>query len=249
MKRLFLVVMMALGLAGGAHASLVGRDISGNVVLGSDARAVFLYDTVLDITWLRDANYAKTSGYSPPLGALGWAQAKTWVSSLAVGSFSGWRLPAMATSPNATFSPEGGTDHGWNVRTKSGDPTQYEPGQTVYSEMAHLYYITLGNVPLCNQPDGCYGFPSITGNPVNTGDFKNMDYAYWSDRENNQNSAYIFTLRTGLQGPVLTQFSSAQILLVRPGDVLATPIPAAAWLMLSGIGALGAAARRRKSVP
>ena len=69
MKRLLLVFIMALGLAGGAHASLVGRDINGNAVLGSDASAVFLYDTVLDITWLRDANYAKTSGYSPPQGA------------------------------------------------------------------------------------------------------------------------------------------------------------------------------------
>ena len=46
----------AVLLATSAQAALLGRNISGNAVAGSDASAVFLYDTDRNITWLKDAN-------------------------------------------------------------------------------------------------------------------------------------------------------------------------------------------------
>jgi hypothetical protein len=38
------------------EATLLGRDIDGKAVAANSNSAVFLYDTVLDITWLRDGN-------------------------------------------------------------------------------------------------------------------------------------------------------------------------------------------------
>ena len=40
-----------------------------------------IYDDVLDITWLQDANYAQTSGYDND-GKMSWADAKAWSSNL-----------------------------------------------------------------------------------------------------------------------------------------------------------------------
>lgn len=49
-------------LATPAQATLLGRDINGHAVAGSNESAVFLYDTDLNITWLRDANASGTAG-------------------------------------------------------------------------------------------------------------------------------------------------------------------------------------------
>jgi hypothetical protein len=236
MKRLLLVILVALG-AGGAQAALVGRDINGNAVLGSDASSVFLYDTVLNVTWLRNANVN---------GEITWDDAKTWAANLIVGNYGGWRLPTMTSSPNTWVSWTGGTDILYNVRTKDGIATQYQADQTVYSEMASLWYDTLGNK----------AYYDISGNPdqagwglTHTGDFQNLQsYFYWSGLEYTPgpSSAWSFNMGYGLQINA-GKTGALYALAVRDGDVLATPIPATAWLMLSGIGALGAAARRKPS--
>ena len=51
-----------------------------------------LYDTVLNVTWLQDANYAKTSGYCDTPGnclqldgRMTWAKANTWANNLDYG--------------------------------------------------------------------------------------------------------------------------------------------------------------------
>jgi len=255
MKRLLLAILMTLGLAGGANAALVGRDINGNAGLGSAASSVFLYDTVLNITWLRDANYSKTMGYSGDdgrggiaadgNGGLSWYAANYWAANLTVGSYSGWRLPTMIANPDPTFiNYAGGSDQGYTVRTTSGS--------TVYSEMASLYFDTLGNKAYCppgNATCTGAGAPQPGWGLTNTGDFQNMQSAiYWSGREFQQYStAWYFNTEQGFQS--FNSIGANQYALaVRDGDVLATPIPAAAWLMLTGIGALGAAARRRKSL-
>ncbi len=51
-----------------------------------------IYDTARDITWLQDANYAKTIGRSRD-GQLTWPQAIAWVGSLNYRGIRGWRLP------------------------------------------------------------------------------------------------------------------------------------------------------------
>jgi len=51
-----------------------------------------IYDTERDITWMQDANYAKTVGRSPD-GQLTWPAAMRWVASISYGGIRGWRLP------------------------------------------------------------------------------------------------------------------------------------------------------------
>ena len=87
--RLLAVVSAAVMVAVPAQATLVGRDINGLAVAGSSAGAVFLYDTTLNITWLRNANVN---------GLMNWGQANTWAAGYSLGSYSGWRLPT-AVSP------------------------------------------------------------------------------------------------------------------------------------------------------
>lgn len=77
-----------------------------------------VYDSTLNITWLADANYAKTSGYDAD-GKMTWADAAAWASGLTYGAYSDWRLP---TSMNL----DGSNPCSW----------WYCNG----SEMGHLFY-------------------------------------------------------------------------------------------------------------
>ena len=165
-------------LATSAQAALVGRAINGGAVPGSSAAAVFLYDTDLNITWLRNANAGAGSsfddGFSPTDGLMTWANANNWANTLTVGSYSGWRLPTMVDTgaPGCDFSYSGGTDCGYNV-------------QTATSEMAHLYYVSLGNLPYCPPGDTtCAGGPQAGWGLTNVGNFQNLQpYYYWSGTE------------------------------------------------------------------
>ena len=133
----------AVGVSGKGtwETTLEGRDLDGNLIT-----AEAYYDTVLGITWLADANYAGMT--------MDWATANSWATGLdPYGSgITGWRLPTMIGTPNCVVSRTGGTDCGWNVRTTSGSPPY--PAATVYSEMASMYYDTLGNLALADPSTG-----------------------------------------------------------------------------------------------
>ena len=118
-----LAAMLAMSSIGIAQAALQGRNLSGVGVAGSDPSAVFLYDTDRNITWLRDANYAETSGFDPD-GRMEWSTALGWADGLTIGSWSDWRLP---TALNADGSPP------CSGFTCSG------------SEMGHFWFTELGN--------------------------------------------------------------------------------------------------------
>jgi hypothetical protein len=82
----------------------------------------FVYDTHLDLTWVRDANLASTSGYTPG-GFMGWDSATAWAAQLQFGGYDDWRLPSTLV-PDATC--EDGPATGDNC---SG------------SEMGHLFHV------------------------------------------------------------------------------------------------------------
>jgi hypothetical protein len=126
MKTLIAGTGLILGLiAGGAQAVTVsmleGRDINGApTATFNDPQAVFLYDRNQNITWLRDWNYAVTSGYASvnantvftPLavrsdGRMGWTAAGNWAEQLTVGTFSDWRLPTGAINDDPYASEFG----------------------------------------------------------------------------------------------------------------------------------------------
>jgi len=58
-----------------------------------------IYDTVPNITWLADMNYAKTSVHTGTGvngdGTMTWDAATAWASNLVYGGFSDWRLPTL----------------------------------------------------------------------------------------------------------------------------------------------------------
>jgi hypothetical protein len=87
-----------------SHAALIDR--GGGLI----------YDDDLNVTWLADANYARTSGYDAD-GLMTWSSAMTWAGNLSYGGYTDWRLPTSDTCS------------GFNCTG---------------SEMGHLFYIELG---------------------------------------------------------------------------------------------------------
>ena len=63
--------MKQLAIVGTLCAALCLPSMSAHAVL-VDRGGGMLYDTVLNITWLQDANYAKTSGYCGGLLLVPW---------------------------------------------------------------------------------------------------------------------------------------------------------------------------------
>ncbi len=110
------------------ESTLLGRDAAGHAVAASSPNAAFLYDTTLDVTWLKNANAN---------GQMTWQDAQAWVQSLQVGGFAGWRLPK-------TLDPDA------SCGTSNANPAVYSNGYGINcmgSEMGHLFNVSLGNAP------------------------------------------------------------------------------------------------------
>jgi hypothetical protein len=251
MRQLILktALLACAAIAGNAHAvavagqgtwetRLLGRDINGNAVAGNADSAVFLYDTVLDVTWLRDANYAQTSGYYSLYsdGRMNWVAVNTWAANLVVGAYDDWRLPTLqpvnGTSFNYDQTFDGTSDRGY-AATGTGWGTA--------SEMGHLFYVTLGNTQA----------PFSDTALSNTGDFQNLQSsAYWSGLvyATSPSNVWTFNPGDGRQGRN-SKNDLLRAMAVRPGDVLVSPIPEPETyaLMLAGLGLVGFMARRRKA--
>jgi hypothetical protein len=245
-KPLILAFLAGLSLTGAAQAAL--HDRGGGLI----------YDDVLNITWLQDANYAKTSGYNAD-GKMTWDEATTWAANLVYYDsvrnvdYSDWRLTTMVdTGASGCSWTNSGSDCGYNVQTVSGS--------TVYNEIAHMYFNNLG-LKSYYSPTGAYQpdfgiFGNGTLNGVNTASFGQNDvglidnlqaYVYWSGLEYAPlfGTAWVFDMIGGSQA----SFGGGNVIYawaVRPGDVVAVP-EADTWAMLlAGLGLVGVAARRRR---
>lgn len=252
--RALLTVAAALIIATPAHAqavpgqgtwetTLLGRDINLNPVAATDASAVYLYDTTLNVTWLRDANANVTGKVTADAnasvsGLMNWATATIWATSLTTGSgataITDWRLPTM-TDPAAVRNwTYGGTNAGWNVATSS-------------SEMASLYYSTLGNRSQIDTSGVWQPGYVLT----NVGSFQNMQYhIYWLGTEYAPSSsdAWLFVTAGGAQNAASKSHPDNQFyaMAVHPGDVAAVPEPETYAMLLAGLGLIGVLGRRRK---
>jgi hypothetical protein len=139
------------------ETTLQARDINGDGIVDA------YYDRALNITWLADWNVN---------GPITQSDALAWAAGLNEYGITGWRLPAVIDTgaPGCDFSFSG-TDCGYNVQTKSGD--------TVYSEMAYLWYVELGNKALADT-SGNFNQPGW--GLTNTANFQNMVASwYWLD--------------------------------------------------------------------
>lgn len=181
-----------------------------------------IYDDALNITWLQDANYAKTSGYDDD-GLMSWVNANSWASSLVYGGYSDWRLPVSDTT------------------CYRGDVV----GKCTSSEMGNLYQMTLGNVSAYESGATGYGLKNV-------GPFENLyeGHGYWSMTEftGNQPTDYAFYFHFAGGGQAYSGKASLHYAwAVRDGDVTqvsTVPAPSAFILLLTGLGLLGAMTRR-----
>ena len=236
MKKLMILsctILLIFGITGITNARLIDR--GGGLI----------YDDVLDITWLQDANYAYTNGDVPISsdGYMFWEDAKAWADGLEYYdsvrdvTWDDWRLPHILPVNGNSYNIlaynadgyNGYYDLGYNVSA----PGSAFPGNTG-SELAYMYHINLGNRGYYNTagwgPTSGWNNPpkatfiEVNGDPVS---FQNLQTnGYWSGTEfvpSTQDRAWWFSFVDGYQTHFLWQ-SNFYGWAVRDGDV-STPSP------------------------
>ncbi|HYN78432.1 MAG TPA: PEP-CTERM sorting domain-containing protein [Lamprocystis sp. (in: g-proteobacteria)] len=212
---------------------LVGMSLTAPCAAALVARpGGLVYDDVLDVTWLADANYARTSGYSTG-GQMSWQDAKAWAASLVYGGFDDWRLPATPQpDPSCREQYDAGPSY----------PPQGYDLDCTGSELGYMFYSNLGG-----QPDTAV---SVSHNASFTL-FSNVeDVFYWSGSAYAPRPgalAWRFNFANGKQSSVPQAYTFAAWA-VHDGDIDGTSVPAPATGLLLGIGLIGLLWRNRTAI-
>ena len=227
--RIFCSAVLALSMTVAGSTAVHAQAVSGQGTwettlqardIGNTGTTNAFYDTDLNVTWLRDMNAN---------GPMSWGPVTNWVGSFSIGGVSDWRLPISAVCS------------GYDCTN---------------SEMGHLFYTELGNA---------------AGSLTNTGDFQNVQAGvYWSgtggapfnprsggatgDLEAPYYGMNMWTYKPSIGLQYTAQPSSGMALYamaVHSGDVgsAVTPVPEPETyaMLLTGLGLVGAAVRRRNS--
>ncbi|MFO1404332.1 MAG: hypothetical protein U1E96_07105 [Azonexus sp.] len=151
--------LLGLGLLAGGPAQAALLDRGGGLI----------YDSDLNITWLKDANYAATQ-FAASSGAQGdadglmnWSAANAWAAGLTYGGYSDWRLPT-------TLQPDASCGSSFDAGAPYG--VQSYGYNCTGSELGHLFYTELG---------GTAGSSILASGDPDLALFQNIQsYVYWS---------------------------------------------------------------------
>jgi len=250
--------------------ALIGGVSSANAALFDRGNGL-IYDNVLDITWLQTPTLAATNtfgvsginngttdldenGHPYAAGTMTWNKGFEWIAAMNAANykgFSNWRMPKAGpvngVSLNYTISYDGSTDRGFN-------------NEHTTNELSHLFYATLGNIGQCStanatgsDPDTCIKNEYGKWGLQKTGPFVDFTVGryFTSAHDTRPDEERAFDLESdGRIGTGATQ-GPKFVWAVISGDVArltAVPVPAAAWLLGSGIFGLAAVARRKKTI-
>ena len=196
-----------------AHASLVGRlPLTPG---GTDFQAA--YDTVLDITWLTDADLSGGFNWD---NQVGWARGLDTANYLGV---DGWRLASMdVNGDTAVVDCNGATELACRD-----------------NELGYMFYQNMDG-DLFDDKRGNQTVDGVLLTDVQSRYWSGTEFAP------NPADAWVFDFRFGDQGGLGKDFSFYGWA-VRAGDVSAVPVPAAVWLFGSGLIGLLGLARRKKA--
>ena len=226
--------------------ALVGLSVltfSANAAL-YDRGGGMIYDSELNITWLQDANYAKTQhtatngSQGAANGLMTWTAARTWAANLSYGGYNNWRLPSanLINGANPCTAYNGSCDTGWNIKR---------------SELGHMFFNNLANLSshdvngFWQSGSGVMNRSFDDGGNGSNVSISNLDNSiYWFDEEYAPDTDRAWTLFTSMGWQVdLGKSSTVLSWAVRDGDVSPVPVPGAAWLL--GTALLGLAGMKR----
>lgn len=239
------IFVASCGLGVSAHAGLIDR---GNGLI---------YDDVLDITWLKDVNYARTSGYHDT-GNMSWGESVAWADSLEYGGFDDWRLPSL----NFSVGPDGDkTDFLLNCSSEqylnmdnSGCDYGYN-STSVAHEMAYMFYVNLGNMGRYDENGNRTSLEDFralnstftdaeSGQQVSFENLRRSQYWYGNEFSPNTNRAWNFHFDYGAQSTFEKSVPNRPAWAVRDGDVLSIDVPEPSGSLLVLMGVLGMVFRR-----
>jgi hypothetical protein len=156
--------------------------ITGNPVQAAlfDRGNGLIYDDALNITWLQDANYAKTSAHDDN-GLMNWDAATSWADQLSYAGHDDWRLASVTDigAPGCVWSDN---DCGFSVDASTGEMASlyYDTGISTanpgpFENLKNgLYWLNLEDA---NDTDWAWGFSPIYGGQL-TYDKSNEYYAW-----------------------------------------------------------------------
>ena len=193
------------------------RDLDGDWSNGHEG----VYDSVLDITWLADANYADGTGFLNS-GRFNWSEANVFAQDFVFGDFDAWRLPSILDHP----------------------PSQhYGYGYGSYQNETELNYIfqevlnyNTGGPFSANFIDSESGIEHSINNAEYTG------HTYWFQEASTSWVVGHYSYKPyGQEFLVSASQDFNFVWPVHDGDigVSAVPLPAGIYLFLSGLVGLG----------
>jgi hypothetical protein len=225
-----ILTALAISLSAPAQATLFDRG------------AGMIYDDVLNVTWLQDANHANTISYvtagdrdvTTTGGKMTWDEAAEWTAQLNYGGYSDWRLPDVKPVNGTNFqinvSFDGSTDFGEHIISPQ-------------SELSYMYFVNLNNDSVHDTSGNLLGCGSSDSCLTNTGLFNNLiPDNYWFGVEVDPTPAFAWSFNTqhGIQTLFDGKPNEFYAWAVHDGDIAAVPIPAAFWFFNSAfIGLMG----------